>query len=73
MNNKWLIPAAVLGLGSLGILIATETGLEALSWLGARIKEAPERFLEWNDAAQQELDHLEATLDRMAQIFATAE
>ena len=72
-NNKWLLPAAVFGLGGLGLLALSDRGIDALGWLVGRVKEAPSKFLEWNDAAQKELDRIESALERMAEAMEVAQ
>jgi hypothetical protein len=63
--NKWL-PLAVVGLGGLGILALSDRGLEIMGRLLGRLEDAPQRFLDWNEAAQRELDRIESALNRMA-------
>lgn len=72
-NGRWLLPAAVFGLGGLGLLALSDRGIEALGWLVGRVKEAPQKFLEWNDAAQKELDRIESALERMAEAMEVAQ
>ena len=65
--RKWLVPLAVLGAGGVGAFFASSKGREMLRrWL-AVWDEAPERWDEWNDAAQTELDRIQATLNQIAQ------
>jgi hypothetical protein len=65
--RKWLVPLAVLGAGGVGAFLASPKGRETLRrWL-AVWAEAPERWDEWNDAAQTELDRIQATLNQIAQ------
>ena len=67
MRNKWYLPVAVFGLGSLGLLVLTERGRDAVRWVGNQFEQAPERFLDFNDSVQRELDRIQLALDRVAQ------
>lgn len=64
--RKWFVPLTMLGIGSLGALILSERGRQALDWIFDRIDEAPDRIAEWNDTAQQELDRIQSTLNEIA-------
>ncbi|HVZ17351.1 MAG TPA: hypothetical protein VG897_09570, partial [Terriglobales bacterium] len=61
--RKWYFPMTVVGLGGLGVLLFTDRGRRALAWLAEYLPQAPERFAEWNEAAQRELDRIQAALD----------
>jgi len=65
--RKWYLPLAVLGLGSLGALALTERGRQVLAWLNDQFEQAPDRFLNFNDAVQRELDRIQIALDRVAE------
>jgi hypothetical protein len=73
MRSRWLLPAAVVGFGGLGLLVLSDRGLEALEWLASRVKDAPRRFQEWNEAAQEELERLQAAVDSLAEAFESAQ
>lgn len=64
--KKWYMPLAVLGLGSLGALLLSDRGRQALRWLAENFELHQDKILEWNEAAQRELDRLEEALDRIA-------
>jgi len=64
--RNWILPLTVFGMGSLGVLALTDKGLEVIRWGVQRITEAPARFVEWNEAAQNELDRLQKALNEMA-------
>jgi hypothetical protein len=65
--RKWYLPVAVFGLGSLGVLVLTERGREAVAWLADQWEQAPERLQEFNEAAQRELDRIELALNQLAE------
>jgi hypothetical protein len=62
--SKWLLPLMV---GGLGILLLSDEGLEAIQWATNKLKQAPEAFRDWNDAAQGELERIQLALDQMAE------
>lgn len=64
--KKWYMPLAVLGLGSLGALLLSDRGRQALRWVAENFELQQDKILEWNEAAQRELEHLEEALDRIA-------
>ena len=65
--RRWYLPLTVVGVGGLGWLLLTERGRNALRWALEHVHEAPERFLEWNEAAQRELDHIQSALNRVSE------
>jgi len=65
--RKWYVPATLLGIGGLGVLFLTERGQRFLTWLTEQVPSTPEGLQAWNEAAQQELERIQATLDRMAE------
>ena len=70
--RKVYVPLTLVGLGGLGWLFLTERGREALRWIGENLQQGPQRLLEWNETAQQELDHIQAALNRVAESLETA-
>ena len=70
--RKVYLPLTVLGLGGLGWLFLTERGRQALRWLGENLEQGPGRLLEWNEAAQRELDRIQIALNRVAESLEAA-
>ncbi len=64
--KKWYMPLAILGVGSLGALLLSERGRQALRWVAENFERHQGKFVEWNDAAQREIERLEEALDRIA-------
>jgi hypothetical protein len=64
--RKWYVPVTVLGVGGLGVLVLTERGRTALRWAYENLHRAPASLLEWNEAAQRELDRIQHALNRVA-------
>jgi hypothetical protein len=69
--RKYYAPLTVLGLAGVGVLLFTKRGQNAVRWLSDNFQMAPEALLEWNDAAQRELDRLQAAVNRVAQSLQT--
>jgi hypothetical protein len=61
--RRWYVPLAMLGVGGLGLLFLTDRGRKALRWLADNIH----RAVEWNEAAQRELDRIQVALNRVAE------
>ena len=68
--RKWFVPLTVLGMGGIGVFLFTEKGRETLRRLRARMDEAPDRWIEWNDNAQAELDRIRTSLNQIAESLA---
>ncbi len=71
--KKVVVPLTVLGLGGLGWLFLTERGRQVLAWVGENIERGPERLLEWNEAAQRELDRIQTALNRVQESLEAAQ
>ncbi len=69
--RKWFVPLTMLGIGSLGALVLSERGRQALDWIFDRIDEAPDRIADWNETAQQELDKIQVALNEIAETLQT--
>jgi hypothetical protein len=65
--RRWFVPLTLLGLGSIGAILLSERGRGALHALFEDLDDAPERWREWNESAQGELDRLQAALNRIAE------
>ena len=63
--RKWTMPLTLLGLGGLGYLFLSERGRQALRWAVESVSR--EKFLEWNESAQRELDRIQEALNHLAQ------
>lgn len=70
--RKVYLPLTVLGLGGLGWLFLSERGQQALNWIGENLERGPGRLLEWNEAAQRELDRIQMALNRVAESLEAA-
>jgi hypothetical protein len=65
--RKWLIPLIALGAGGIGAFFLTAKGRETVRELWARFEPTPERWQEWNDSAQLELERIQNTLNQISQ------
>jgi hypothetical protein len=61
--RRWYLPLTVLGLGSLGVLVATERGRGVLRQLGRGLERAPGQLRDWSDAFDDELAKIQTTID----------
>ena len=61
--RKWLVPLLALGAGGVGAFFLTPKGRETLQALWARFEPTPERWQEWNDSAQLELERIQNALE----------
>lgn len=68
--RKVYVPLTLLGLGGLGWLFLSQRGREALRWMTTQLD--PGRLLEWNEAAQRELDRIQVALNRVAESLEAA-
>jgi len=66
MMSKWYVPLTVAGVSGLGLFFLTARGRAALRWVRDNLHQAPEALLEWNEAAQRELDRIQTALNRVA-------
>ena len=65
--RKWFVALAVLGVGGISAFLLTDKGREtARQWL-AYLQGGPERWAEWNEAAQEELEHIQTALNQIAE------
>jgi len=64
--RKWYVPLAVLGVSGVGLFLLSDRGRNKLRWLASNIHRAPDALLEWNEAAQRELDRIQTALNRVA-------
>jgi hypothetical protein len=65
--RKWFVPLTVLGVGSIGAFLLSERGRSSLRAWFENFRNVPDRWLEWNDNAQRELDLIQAALNRIAE------
>jgi hypothetical protein len=65
--RRWYMPLTVLGLGGIGAFLLSERGRTTLRAMFEDLREAPERWLEWNESAQTELDRIQDALNRITE------
>lgn len=65
--RKWLVPLLALGVGGIGAFFLTPKGRDTIRGLWARFEETPERWKEWNESAQLELERIQNTLNQISQ------
>ncbi|MGA3210844.1 MAG: hypothetical protein ABSD20_06015 [Terriglobales bacterium] len=64
--RRWYVPVTLLGLSGVGVLVLTERGRLAVRRVCDKLHLVPKDILSWNDAAQLELDRIQAALARVA-------
>jgi hypothetical protein len=69
--RKWYVPLTVVGISGLGVFFLTERGRKAARWAFENMHRAPEALLEWNEAAQRELDRIQTALNRVSESLST--
>ena len=65
--RKIYVPLTLVGLGGLGWLLLSDRGRQVLRWVAENVQHGPDRLLEWNEAAQRELDRIQSALNRVAE------
>ncbi len=65
--RRWYVPLTLLGIGSIGAFLLSEWGRNSLRALFEGFHPTRDRWLEWNESAQSELDRLQAALNRIAE------
>lgn len=70
--RKLYVPLTVLGISGLGVFCLTDRGRKVLRWAFQNMHRAPGALLEWNEAAQRELDRVQSALDRVAESLRAA-
>ncbi len=65
--RKWLVPLLALGAGGVGAFFLTAKGREIVRGVWARFEPIPERWQEWNDNAQLEMERIQNTLNQISQ------
>jgi hypothetical protein len=68
--RKWYLPLTVLGLGSLGMLVATERGRGLLKQMGRGLERAPDQLRTWSDAFDGEIAKIQTTVDSLNELLA---
>ncbi len=68
--RKWFLPLTVLGLGSLGVLVATERGRTMLRQVGRSLDRAPDQLRDWSEAFDEELAKIQGTIDSLNDLLA---
>ncbi|HUS18054.1 MAG TPA: hypothetical protein VMZ25_00215 [Terriglobales bacterium] len=68
--RRWYLPLTVLGLGSLGVLVASERGRTMLRQLGRGLEKAPDQLRDWSDAFDCEIAKIQTTVDSLNELLA---
>jgi hypothetical protein len=69
--RKWFVTLAALGVGGLGAFLLSEKGRQSLRRLLDEFGDATERWDEWNESAERELECIRAALNQIAESLET--
>lgn len=64
--RKWYVPLTIVGIGGLGAFLLSEPGRKTRQWIERYVRWDSQGRLEWNDAAEAELQRLQVTLSALA-------
>lgn len=65
--RKWYLAMTVLGLAGLGALLLSPRGRRALAWMAEFFAE-----VDWNEAAQRDLERLRVAVDQLTDSLGAA-
>jgi len=71
--RRYYLPLTVLGLAGVGLLLFSDRGRQTMRWIAENFEDAPDTLLGWNEAAQRELDRLQAAVNQLAETLETAQ
>jgi hypothetical protein len=69
--RKWYVPLAVLSLGGLGVVLATDGGRRAMRRLGDVLEDAPEHLDNWSEAIEGEVATIQEAINSIASALGT--
>lgn len=64
--KNWFLPMTVLGVSTLGLVFASERGRAQLRSVLHQLATAEDPLREFNQAVEQELDHIQQTLEQLS-------
>lgn len=65
--KNWLLPLTVLGVSSLGLMFASERGRAQLRSVADRLATLKDPLGEFNQAVENELEHIQNTLNELSE------
>ncbi|MGB8889388.1 MAG: hypothetical protein WCC87_21880 [Candidatus Korobacteraceae bacterium] len=65
--RRWYVPLTLLGLGSIGAFLLSERGRSVVRGLFEGFGDAPDRWLEWNDTIDGEMERIRTALNQIAE------
>jgi hypothetical protein len=69
--RKWTMRMTFIGLGGLGAMLFSERGRKMIRSAARHLDATPGRLAAWNDAAQEELDHIQHAVVELEQSLGT--
>ena len=70
--RKWYVPLTIAGIGGLGVFLFSESGRRALRWIGSYLRWNSEGLLEWNEAAEAEMQRIRQHWPRLRNPYSLA-
>jgi hypothetical protein len=70
-KRKWTIPLTLAGLGGVGAMLFSPRGRKLIRSAAGRVGVTPGRLAAWNDAAQNELNHIQQAVEELEQSLGT--
>ena len=68
--RKWFMTLAVIGVGGMGAYLLTDKGKQTLRRLLQELDGGPDRWGEWNESAEIELQRIRTALNQIAESLA---
>lgn len=65
--RRWYLPLTVIGLGSVGAFLLSDRGRAAVRGIAEKFQKAPDRWAEWNENFESELEGIQSALNKIAE------
>jgi hypothetical protein len=65
--RRWYVPLTVLGLGSISAFLLSERGRNAVREIFQNFRASPDRWQDWNDSLDSELERIQTALNQIAE------
>jgi len=60
--RKWYVPLTIAGIGGIAAFLLSESGRGVVRWFASYLRWNSQGLLEWNEAADAELQRIQAAL-----------
>lgn len=65
--RKWYVPITIAGIGGLAAFLVSESGRGVVRWMARNFRWNEQGLLEWDEAADAELQRIQAALSALAE------